>query len=218
MEKKLSTMFEDNKIRNLSIIIFWGALWGIFEATVGLVLHSFPFKVPTGSVLFPIGYYFMQKSYRATDDMRAMFFTSMVAASIKLVNLFSPTIPLIKVLNPSGCILLEGLGVVLVFKYLIKDEKTINSIHALLMSIIWRVGYYIMCLAIFVPLGMMESSSILEKSRVVDFFFRNGFINSILIYLYSKFQDSLDRESTMKYHPALSSTALILALIITWLV
>ena len=142
----------------------------------------------------------------------------LVATSIKLVNLFSPTIPLIRVLNPAGCILLEGLGVVLVFKYLVKDKKTINFIHALLMSITWRVGYYIMCLAIFVPLGMMESSSILEMSRVVEFFFKNGLINSILIYLYSKFQYRYDKESKMKYHPGLSTSALILALIVTWVV
>ncbi|MDR7870996.1 MAG: hypothetical protein RIN55_09070 [Tissierellaceae bacterium] len=208
----------EDKIRNLSIILFWGSIWGILEATVGLFLHAFPFKIPTGSIMFPIGYYFMQKSYKATNQLNSMFYTSAVAASIKLVNLFSPVVPIIKVLNPAGCILLEGLGVVLVFKYVVKDEKSIKFIHALTMSFLWRVGYYMMCLGIFVPLGMIKNSSILNMSYVTEFFFRNAFINSILIYLYSKVQYKNYKESTIKYNPLLSSSALILAIIVTWIV
>lgn len=208
----------EGKIRNISIILLWGALWGILEATVGLILHSFPFQIPTGSVLFPIGYYFMQKSYRDTNKLNSMFNTAIVAAFIKLINLFSPTIPIIKVLNPAACILLEGLGVVLVFKYFIKEEKSIKFINALTMSFLWRVGYYIICFGIFIPLKMMESSSILDKGRIIEFFFKNGLINSILIYLYSKIQHKYNKESNIKYHPIISSSVFLLAVIITWIV
>lgn len=215
--QRILSLSED-KIRNISIIIFWGAIWGILEATVGLLLHTLPFKVPTGSVLFPIGYYFMQKSYRDTNDIKSMFYTSIVAATIKLINLLNPIVPAIKVLNPAGCILLEGLGVALVFKYLLKDEKVLKFAHVLLMSLLWRVGYYIMCLGIFVLLAMMESSSILDKSRIMDFLIKNSLINSIIIYMYSKLQYRYTKESIMKYHPVFSSSVFILAMIITWVV
>ena len=207
-----------DKTQNISIIIFWGAIWGIVEATLGLVLHTLPFKVPTGSVLFPIAYYFMQKSYRDTQDVRSIFYTSIVAATIKLINLFNPIVPAIKVLNPAACILLEGLGLALVFKYFIQGERALKFVHSLSMSLMWRMGYYIMCFSIFIPLAMMESSSILNKSRIVDFLIKNTLINSIIIYLYSKIQYSYNNKAIMKYNPVFSSSVFILAMIITWVV
>lgn len=206
-----------NKTRFICVILFWGSLWGIIEATIGLVLHMLPFKVPTGSVLFPIGYYFMQKSYRENNDIKSMVYTSLVAASIKLVNLLSPAVPVLRVLNPASCIVLEGLGVFLVFKYIIKEENMIKFTHILSMSTIWRIGYYIMCLVVFVPLGMMESGSILGINKIVEFFIKNGLINSILIYLYIKVQSKHNKKSNIKYHPVLSSSIFIIAIMITWL-
>lgn len=208
----------EDKVKDLSVILFWGSIWGILEATVGLVLHALPFKVPTGAIMFPIGYYFMQKSYRNTNHNMAMFYTSAIAASIKLINLLSPIVHPIKVLNPAACILLEGLSVALVFKYFVQDGKALKFINAVSMSLIWRVGYYIMCFGIFIPLSMMNSRSILEKSYIMDFFIKNGLINSILIYLYSKLQYKCKNKPIIKYHPVFSSSVLILAIIITWMV
>lgn len=210
----------DNKGKTsiLSIILFWGALWGITEATVGYLLHMLPFRVPTGSILFPIGYYFMQKSYKETKDLKSIFYTSSIAASIKLINLFIPMIPIIKVINPFACILLEGLAVTLVVKLFEYEEEPIKYIHSLIMSLSWRIGYYIVCFTISIPLGIMKSSSVLDKNRFIEFFFINGFINSLIIYFYSKFVAKNNKESKLKYNPIFSTSLLALAFFIQWLI
>lgn len=209
---------KEKRIKHLCIILFWGALWGILEATVGYILHVLPFRVPTGSILFPIGYYFMQKSYKETKDLKSIFYTSIVAGSIKLINLLIPMTPVIKVINPFACILFEGLAVASVFKFFESKDNPLKYVSALMMSLFWRVGYYMISFAIFIPLGLMKSSSILDKSRFIEFFLVNGFINSIIIYFYSKFTAENIKESKLKYSPALSTSLFCLALFIQWLI
>lgn len=219
---KESIVCEPNKekVYNLSIILFWGAIWGLMEATVGHILHMLPFRVPTGSVLFPIGYHFMQKSYKETKDLKSMFYTSSIVASIKLINLFIPGTPIIKVINPSACILLEGLSVTLIFKLLENKEKAMKYVHALIMSLSWRVGYYLICFSIFIPLGLMKSSSIVNK--FVEFFCINGFINSVIIYKYTKIINKLSSEGSkgkrIKYNPVLSTFLFAFVIFIQWLI
>lgn len=214
---KIQSILSKEKTTNLSIILFWGAIWGLFESTIGLLLHAIRI-IPTGTILFPIGYYFMQRSYRATDDIKSIFYTSAVAASIKLINLFSPLVPTIKVLNPSACILLEGLGVVIVLKYLLKEDNIFQFVHALTMSTAWRVGYYILCFGIFIPLGMMKSSSITNMSHFIEFFLINATINSFIIYIYEKVKVRYNKESKIRYHTLPAVTLYLLALAVQWIV
>ena len=219
MNKNLLTSEEKvQKLHTISIILFWGALWGIVEATIGYVLHTFPFKVPTGSILFPIGYYFMQKSYRETKDLKSIFYTSTIAASIKLINLFIPTVEIVRVFTPSACILFEGLAVVLVFKLFQYNKEQIKFIHCIMMSLLWRAGYYAINLVIFIPLALASTSSIFNKAKFIEFFVVNSFINSILIYFYSKFAAKHNKGLKIKYNPTFSISLFILALLIQWLV
>lgn len=205
-------------MRYLSIILVWGAIWGIIEATIGNALHLLPFRVPTGSVLFPIGYFCMQKSFNETKDIRSMFFTAGVAASIKFVNLFSAITPVIKVLNPAACVLFEGLAVVVVFTIYKYKNSDIGFKQSLIMSSSWRIGYYISCLAIFIPLMMMEISSISGLNRFVEFFIINGLVNSMIIYAYGKIASRSKRISRIKYNLPLSASVFLLAIFITWVV
>lgn len=208
---------EEEKVPFLSVVLFWGALWGIAEATIGFTLHALPFRVPTGSILFPIGCYFMSRAYNETKQTKSIFYTSFVTAIIKLVNLFIPMIPTIKVINPFMCILLEGLAVTMVVKLFDYDDGPIKYIHALIMSLSWRVGYYIVCIAITIPLGFMESSSLFEKGRFIEFFFINGFINSLIIYFFSKYIYNTEKKSRIKYTPIYSTLLLVLAFFIQWM-
>ena len=207
-----------HKLHTISIILFWGALWGVVEATIGYIIHALPFKMPTGSILFPIGYYFMQKSYKETKDLKSIFFTSAIAASIKLINLFIPTAQIVRVLTPSACILLEGLAVVSIFKLFEYSEEPIKFIHSLMMSLFWRIGYYVINLVVFIPLALASSSSIFNRAKFMEFFLINSFINSILIYFYSKFAAKNNKKLKIKYNPAFSISLFILALLIQWLV
>lgn len=209
-------MLRDN-MKDFYIVVFLGAIWGLVEASLGLLLHSIRF-IPTGSILFPIGYYFMKKSYKMTGDISSIFYTSIVAASIKLINLFSPLVPTIKVLNPSFCIILEGIGVLVISSYLLKKEKPLELQHIFLMSIFWRIGYYLLCFTIFIPLKMMKSSSILNMNHFIRFFMINMVVNSILIYIYEKCKKNLEIRPKLEYSGITAIATYILALFVQWII
>lgn len=211
-------MNKKERIRMISIIIFWGAMWGIAEATVGYLLHMMPFRVPTGSILFPIGYIFMQKSFKETNSLKSIVYTAGIAAFIKLINLFSPGIPVIRVLNPAFCILLEGLAVGLVIKLFKSQNEPIKYIQSLIMSLSWRIGYYIMCFAIFIPLSMMKASSIVAIDKFMEFFIINGLINSVMIYYYSKWSSKTKKEIKINYRPIYVGSLFFVAIIIQWII
>lgn len=217
--KSLKTLGRTEEgLRYISIILVWGAIWGIIEATIGNVLHMLPFRVPTGSILFPIGYFCMQKSFNETEDIKSMFFTASIAASIKLINLFSPMIPVIKVINPATCVLLEGLAVAVVFTIYKYKDSDIGFKQSMIMSSSWRIGYYILSFAIFIPLKMMEASSILGLGRFVEFFIINGLVNSMIIYAYGKIVSRSKRISRFKYNLPISASLFLLAVLVTWIV
>ena len=65
--------------REISLIIFWGALWGLFEATVGYVLHAFEIRIGF-LVWFPAAYFFMTRVYKQTGKTYSIFYTSVIAA------------------------------------------------------------------------------------------------------------------------------------------
>ncbi|MDI9475288.1 MAG: hypothetical protein ACOX0L_07510 [Natronincolaceae bacterium] len=219
MDVKVSKTAERaEKIRYLSIILVWGAIWGIIEATIGNALHLLPFRVPTGSVLFPIGYFCMQKSFGETGDIKSMFFTASVAASIKFVNFFSPITPVIKVINPAACVLLEGLAVATVFTIYKYKDSDIGFKQSLIMSSSWRIGYYILAFGIFIPLMLMEASSVVGLSRFVEFFIINGLVNSMIIYAYGKIASRSKRISRIKYNLPISASLFLLAIFVTWII
>ncbi|HBL37426.1 MAG TPA: hypothetical protein DDZ55_11530 [Firmicutes bacterium] len=53
-------------------VLFWGALWGIIEATVGHLLHQA--ALPLGWLFwFPLAVGFMQMVYSQTQKITAVF-------------------------------------------------------------------------------------------------------------------------------------------------
>ena len=86
MEKKkiLSILFA---------VLLYGALWGIFEATLGTVLHL-PFfeagKLFTKSsiIMVPIAFFFMTLCYKKTGSLLSVLFVGLVSATIKLSTAF----------------------------------------------------------------------------------------------------------------------------------
>lgn len=219
MDKEFITTEEKiSKLHILSIILFWGALWGVVEATIGYILHALPFSIPTGSILFPIGYYFMHKSYKETKDLKSILYTSAIAAFIKLINLFVPSAQIIRIFTPSACILFEGLSVTILYKLSEYDEGPMKFIHSLIMSLSWRVGYYLINLIIFIPLSLAKSSSIFNRDKFIEFFFIHGFINSVIVYFYSKFAAKNNGKLKIKYNPAFSTSLFLLTLAIQYLV
>lgn len=94
---------------DIKTIIFWGAIWGIFEATLGWLLHLLHFKGEV-MILYPIGLLCMMMATKQTGKISTTVKVSAVAALVKLINLFmQPTVPVYHITNPAIAIFLEGL-------------------------------------------------------------------------------------------------------------
>jgi hypothetical protein len=122
-------------MKNWKELLFFGALWGLTEATLGFFLHLVAVPI-TGLVMFPIGFFFMWQARLRTDSVYAPMQVAAVAASIKLVNLFVTPLWMTAV-NPAVAILLEG---VFVFVFIASAEQK-TPIRCLLATYGWRVGY-----------------------------------------------------------------------------
>lgn len=97
------------KNAGIKTIVFWGAVWGILEATLGWFMHLMHFK-GEALVLYPMGLFCMMMAVRQSGQVSAAVKVAVVAALVKLVNLFMlPAVPVFHVTNPAVAIFLEGL-------------------------------------------------------------------------------------------------------------
>lgn len=97
-------------MKALKNILFWGAAWGILEATLGWGLHLIHFK-GEALILYPFGLACMLAAIRQIGGgAETALKVAGVAALVKLVNLITwPNVPLYYVINPAIAIFLEGL-------------------------------------------------------------------------------------------------------------
>ncbi len=118
-------------------ILFFGAVWGILEATLGYVLQFLP-PLVSGSVMFPIAAILMIVTYQNTKSKSAMIYVAAIAATIKAVNFFLPGLPPIKTYNPMIAIMLQSM-VMVIFIPLIEKKPILAKIAGIaLVGFSWR--------------------------------------------------------------------------------
>ena len=167
-------------------IIIWGAIWGIFEATVGYLLHLVSFGY-SWLIWYPVACFFMTNVYRKTGKLSSVFFVGLLCAAIKMLNLFLPG-RIDKVINPAISILFEALAmaaVVFAANHLLNGKEKspfIKALMALSMNTGWRLLYilYLFCL---VPDWIRDVSVISTMSKFIPFFITQNLITSALIFL-----------------------------------
>ena len=198
--------------KNLNIILFWGALWGITEATLGYVLHIFSIPLPglPGLLMFPIAFVCMHRVYESTKEPVSVMQIAVVAASIKLTDLLFGGLMTIYVVNPALSLMIEAL-VVTVFFHLVKnDRRSIRFLEAFAMGWMWRAIFlgYMVFLSIFaLPAGLVTSG----WGIALRFWILESFYNAILIrgyLIFSQNQKSLDPS------PVLSWSLIFIAIIV----
>lgn len=172
------------KRSTLLIILIWGGLWGIFEATVGYLLHLLPFSIGW-LIWYPVAAFFMLNVYRKTQRTETVLLVGLLSACIKLLNLFLPG-RIDKVLNPAVSILFEALAmmaVIFAVKYFfVKREGTLlmKALAVLCMNTGWRL-LYALYLLFLVPDWMREISVISSTEAFVTFFLVYNFFTSLLL-------------------------------------
>ncbi|MPN09750.1 hypothetical protein SDC9_157042 [bioreactor metagenome] len=132
-----------NRFSILINIVVWGAIWGIFEATAGYLLHLVSFGY-SWLIWYPIACFFMANVYRKTGKLSSVFFIGLLCAAIKMLNLFLPG-RIDKVINPAISIVFEAFAMVTVVfaanRILDGKHKSplVKALMALSMNTGWRL-------------------------------------------------------------------------------
>lgn len=89
-------------------VLTWGGLWGMAEAGLGYGIHALPVPGLAGAVLFPIGLLCMRRAFQSTARVNAVWGAALIAAGIKLMDLWLPGAVPAAVFRPAVAILLEA--------------------------------------------------------------------------------------------------------------
>lgn len=162
----------------LYINIFYGAVWGIVEATLGYLIHLT--KMSSTIILCPLAFFFMNQVYKSTGKIKSIFFISIMSASIKLLDLFT-NVRIDKVINPAISILLEGAVFAIMIYIFQKNElkKNTKIISVFVMNTLWRMAY---CIYLFFsPRFIYEYSILVSTQNVYDFLIVKNIQTSLVL-------------------------------------
>ncbi|MCX5774855.1 MAG: hypothetical protein NTV44_00530 [Firmicutes bacterium] len=131
-----------NKKSVLFTVIFFGAVWGILEATLGYGLHYLPDFI-SGSVMFPIGAALMFWAYRSTQKRSSVFYVALIAASLKAVNFLMPFTMALKIYDPMIAILLQSVVVFAAVTFMEKKSLPLQLGTVAASSLAWRTLFIV---------------------------------------------------------------------------
>ncbi|XMB72122.1 hypothetical protein RJI07_08435 [Mycoplasmatota bacterium WC30] len=207
----------NNKKQIISSVIFFGALWGIIEATLGYILHFLPIFI-SGTILFPIVSFILYKAYTITRSKISLVFIGVVAAGIKSINLFLPFFSPFKIINPMISIILESLMVVAVIGVLSKDDIKSKVSGFVLASIGWRALYLGYMGIQYLTTGFV-SSYLVTFYAAFEYTVLFGLLSAGLAfgfhYLDTYVSKNTKRSIFANINPAISLTVFVLAIIVT---
>jgi len=183
-----------NRHSSVLTVLAWGVLWGIFEATVGYLLHLLPFST-SWLVMFPAACFFMAAVYERTGSSLSVLFTGLLCAFIKLLNLLLPG-RVDRVINPAVSILFEAMAMAaaaaLLRRLPVEKKKGILAKAFLCLGVntLWRLlfGLYLLLL---VPGWMREVSVISSMEKALHFFVTQNLLSSALLLLGYQFKSLL---------------------------
>lgn len=170
--------------------LFWGAIWGLYEATMGYLVHAFVRMPGTSAVLLvPFAAYCMVRAMAAAGTVRAAGLAAVVAAVIKLVDLLLPNPTLIAVLNPAMAIVLEGTVFVGVGWWLsagsmLHDGQRPALSTVALATLTFSLGWRVLFLAWSATLAAGWSTGMLTggwQGPVLGFVLRDGLMSAVVI-------------------------------------
>ena len=171
------------------LIIFWGSLWGLAEATLGHILHILGIPGLAGFVMFPVGLWTMIQAYTFSGRRSAVLATALVACCIKLTDFVLPAPTPLTVINPAVAILLESLVAMAFLPAPAKTGEPLCLPRLAGMAFSWRVLYAFVLggLSLVFP---VRSFFDLGWERMLSFFGLESLVNSVLLFLIFKIRFS----------------------------
>lgn len=145
MKRLCTSLPKDSIGSRWAVILFWGALWGVAEATVGWLMHVL--HLPTVNlVMFPLALLAMGAAVALTGHAGSAMRVAAVAAAVKLTDLLVlGGAPAYWVLNPAVHMLLEGAGMAVLFQVTLFSRER----GSLLENCLAALGVMCMVLALF---------------------------------------------------------------------
>jgi hypothetical protein len=203
--------------KDLSKIIFYGALWGFLEATVGHVLHFIPWTI-AGAIMFPIASAILLSAYVKLESKISLFYIAIVASMVKSVDFFLPALSIYKTINPIIAFFLEALLIVAVIKIVSKDTVRSNLFAMQVASISWRAAFMgYMAIQFFLTGNLAPYIS--DAGAIVNFLIIEGVVSGLLatgLYYTVSYVGKIEH-TKLKIHPAMSISLFIIAAIATYL-
>lgn len=205
---------KNNNVKRLVMnALFFGSVWGFAEATLGYVLNLSTIGI-SGCIMFPIGFYILQKAYKQNSRLSIILYSSFVAAAIKLVNLFMPISHPVKAINPAFAIVLEGLSVMALVSWVFKKNRKIGFISAFLAGFSWRIIYFIDAVILYcidIPSRMIQKG---PKEYLWNFFILNSLMNAVIIMFMVKAEKNGKTINIpmSKIHPVTAVGSLLIAI------
>jgi hypothetical protein len=202
-------------MKKLTTILFYGALWGLLEATIGHFLHFIPATI-AGAIMFPIASVILVNAYLKTQSRSSLIYIGVVASLIKAVDFLLPSLSIYKTINPMVSIVFEALLVVAVIAVVSKDTVKDNIISMQVASILWRAVFIGYMAVLHVTTGLFVPY-LADMSLLVEFLVIQGILSGLLATgLYYVVKVVRNREFEIKMNPVLSGTVFALALIATY--
>lgn len=207
---------KNNRLEFVVKIVFFGALWGLVEATLGFALHLLPALI-AGSVMFPIVMIILYQAYKSLDSRKAILFVGLVAILIKSSNLLLPFLFPAKTINPMIAMFIQSLLAFVFIPNMSVSNITKKVAILLGISITWRLGmigyYFINYLATsFLDFRIASFNSALSFTLVEGLI--SGVFAILLVVGFEKIK-VIDKIKSLRINPLVSSIVLALALFFT---
>lgn len=204
-----------NKKQMIIDVLFFGAIWGILEATVGYLLHFVPTFL-AGTIMFPIASILLLALYKKTNSKVSLLFCGIVAATIKSVNLLFPAYNIWKTINPMVSIVFEALMVFAVVKLLSGKKLSTKLIALPIASIGWRLLYIGFMGVQYLMTGFL-ANHLSSFAIFFEFVVISGFISGVVATLfYLVFTKVPSKELiTRRLKPVITAVLLVVAVTLT---
>jgi len=205
-----------NRMDGFFKVLFYGAIWGILEATLGYLLHFMPGFI-AGSVMFPLVLFLLYRAYQSLGSKRAILYVAFVAMAIKSTNLMLPYLTPAKTINPIVAMFFEASLVFLVVPMLDNQSIQKNVSAIIIASFAWRLCYVSYQGINYLVSGYL--SSYLESlSKAIEFIGFYGFIGiviSLLILFVSNRLVVNDKWKNIRVSPLITLELVMVAILLT---
>jgi len=198
------------------VIIMFGAIWGILEATLGHVLQFLPPYV-SGAVMFPIAASLLIIAHKNTMSLSSLIWIGLIAASVKAVNFLMPGLPAVKTYNPMIAIIMQS--AVMAGAIAISSKVTMPEKFAIVMgaSVLWR-GLFVGNVYVNKMITGFNFPQIASADAVLSFVIIDGLIAGVVLAAAVYGLEVLFKRwnPVLRIGPALAVPMLVIAGVLTW--